>query len=160
VEGFVQVNGVQLQYLDWGGDGPAIILIHGIVDNPHVFDDFATAFASKFHVIAYARRGSGNSEVKGPYDIDTLTADLRALMDALKIQRATLVGYSAGGDEVTNFAAEYSERVDRIVYLDAAYDFADPDFRSALAALPSGFFDRPMNAMALQTGSGARARVS
>ena len=148
VEGFVDVNGVRLQYLDWGGGpGPALILVHGLADNPHVFDDLAPAFTDRFHVIAYARRGSGSSDVKGPYDIGTLTEDLRGVMDALRIRKADLVGYSAGGEEVTNFAAEYPDRVNRIVYLESAYDFTDPDFHAAVNALPIHPFDRPASAM-------------
>ena len=141
------VNGVQLQYLDWGGSGPALILIHGLADNPHVFDDLAPAFTSRFHVIAYARRGSGNSDVTGPYDVDTLTEDLRGLMDALGIVSADLVGYSAGGDEITAMAAKYPERVGRLVYFDGGYDWADPDFKTFIQALPARSFDPPDEAM-------------
>src|SRR5262245_15204746 len=86
--GFVESNGVRLQYLDWGGSGPALIMIPGLADNPYVFDDVASAFTDRFHVIAYARRGTGNSEIKGPYDEITLTEDLRGLMDALGIAKA------------------------------------------------------------------------
>jgi pimeloyl-ACP methyl ester carboxylesterase len=148
LEGFVQVNGVRLQYLDWGGRGPALILIHGLADNPHVFDDLAPAFTDRFHIIAYARRGSGSSDAQGPYDVSTLTEDLHRLMDALGIAKADLVGVSAGGDEITEMAGRYPERVDRIVYLDAAYDWADPDFKSAYEALPTYVFDRTADAMA------------
>jgi len=148
IEGFADVNGVRLEYLDWGGNGPALVLIHGLADNPHVFDDLAPAFTDRFRVIAYARRGSGNSDLKGPYDIGTLTEDLRGLMDALRVQKADLVGYSAGGDEVTSFAATYPDRVGRIVYLDAAYDFTSADFHAAVDALPIHPFDRPQAAMA------------
>ena len=147
IEGFADTNGVRLQYLDWEGTGPALILIHGLADNPHVFDDLAPAFTDRFHVVAYARRASGSSEVKGPYDIGTLTEDLRGLLDALRIRKASLVGYSAGGDEITNFAADHPDRVDRIIYLDAAYDFADADFRAAVNNLPVGPFERPASAM-------------
>lgn len=147
LEGFVAVNGVRLQYLDWGGSGPALILIHGLGANPRVFDDLAPAFTDRFHVIAYARRGSGSSDVTGPYDADTLTADLRGLMDALGIARASLVGHSAGGDEITGMSAAHPERVQRIIYLDGAYDLAEPDFQIAVKALPVGFFDPPPGAM-------------
>lgn len=146
-EGFVETNGVRLQYLDWGGTGPALILIHGLGDNAYAFDDFAPAFTDRYHVIAYARRGSGSSDVKGPYDLVTLTEDLRGLMDALRIQKANLVGWSAGGDEITSFAADYPDRVNRIIYLDAVYDFTDPDFHAAVDALPLGFFRWPADAM-------------
>lgn len=148
LEGFVEANGVRLQYLEWGGPGPALILLHGLADNPHAFDDLAPAFAGEFRVIAYARRGSGGSEVKGPYDNRTLTEDLRGLMDALGIRQADLIGWSAGGNEITEMAARYPGRVRRIVYLDSGYDWADPQFEAAIQALPLGFFARPPGAVA------------
>jgi len=147
-EGFVEANGVHLQYLDWGGTGPALILLHGLGDNPYVFDDIAPAFTDRFHVIAYARRGCGSSDVKGPYDVITMTEDLRGLMDALGIAKAYLVGYSAAGSEITEMAAEHPERVARLIYFDGAYDWSDPDFKVAVEALPVGFFDPPSSAMA------------
>jgi len=147
VEGFVAVNGVRLQYLDWGGSGPALILIHGLAANPYVFHDLAPAFTDRFHVIAYARRGCGGSEVRGPYDLRTLTEDLRGLMDALHISKADLVGHSAGGDEITEMATRYPPRVGHVIYLDAAYDMAGPDFRAAQKALPAGFLIPPPEAM-------------
>src|SRR6185436_18715655 len=109
IEGFVETNGVRLQYLDWGGTGPALILIHGLGDDPHAYMDLAPAFADRFHVIAYASRGSGSSDAHGPYDTATLTEDLRGLMDALGIVRADLAGSSAGGNEVTAMAARYPQ---------------------------------------------------
>lgn len=105
MEGLVVVNGIRLQYLDWGGSGPALILIHGIADNPYSFDDLAPALTDRFHVVAYARRGSGESDAVGPFDVETLTEDLRGVMDALGIAKAALIGVSAGGDEVTQMAA-------------------------------------------------------
>ena len=146
LEGFVAVNGTRLQYLDWGGRGRALILIHGLADDPHVFEDIAPAFTDRFHVIAYARRGSGSSNTEGPYDTPTLTEDLRGLMDALGIAQADLAGNSAGGNEVTAMAGRYPERVHRIVYLDAAYDGADPDVQLAITARPT--IERPAGALA------------
>ena len=144
--GFVTANGVRLNYLDWGGSSPALILIHGIGDNPHVFDDLARAFTDRFHVIAYARRGHGLSEAKEPYDTATLTEDLRGLMDALGIARAHLTGWSMGGNEITAMAGTYPQRVDRIVYLDGAYDFGDPVFVAAFKMAPP--FQPPVSARA------------
>ena len=134
--GFVTANGVRLNYLDWGGSGPALIFVHGIADNPHIFDDLAPAFADRFHVIAYARRGHGLSEAKEPYNTATLTEDLRGLMDGLDIAKADLAGWSMGGNEITAMAGTHPQRVDRIVYLDAAYDFGDPAFVAAFKMAP------------------------
>jgi pimeloyl-ACP methyl ester carboxylesterase len=144
LEGLAQVNGVRLQYLDWGGKGPALILAHGLADNPHCFDDLAPALTDQFHVFAYARRGSGGSQVKGPYDNATLAEDLRGLMDALRIETAHLAGHSAGGNDITAMAARYPRRVGRIVYLDSGYDFADPDSVAAFKVRP--VFTRPASA--------------
>jgi pimeloyl-ACP methyl ester carboxylesterase len=146
-DAFVVVNGLRLQYLDWGGEGPALILIHGMGDNPHMFDDLACAFTDRHRVIAYARRGAGRSAGRPPYDMFTLKEDLRYLMDALGFNQADLVGWSMGGNEITAMATEHPDRVRSLIYFDAAYDYADPDFKTALAAIPSRLLDTPPSAM-------------
>lgn len=124
-----------MHYLAWG-EGAPLILVHGLADNPHLFADLAPAFSDRFSVIAYARRGHGRSEDAPPYDTGTLTDDLCRLMDGLNIAQADVAGYSMGGNEVTGMATRYPDRVRRIVYLDAAYDYADPDFETVLAKVP------------------------
>jgi len=156
---FVEVNGVRLNYLDWEGSGPALILIHGAGGNPHYFDDLARAFTERFRVIAYARRGHGRSDAKGPYDTATLTEDLRGLMDAVGIAKAHLAGHSMGGNEITRFAGTYPDRVDRVVYLDAAYDMSDPAFAAALKSMPP-FMTEGTPASALVTLDAYRARCA
>ena len=96
MEGFADINGVRLEYLDYGGVGSPLIFIPGLATSPHTFDDFAPGFTDRFHVVSFARRGSSGSTISGPYDKTTLTEDLRALMDALKFVKADLVGSSAG----------------------------------------------------------------
>jgi pimeloyl-ACP methyl ester carboxylesterase len=145
--GFVTANGIQLYYLDWGGSGPPLILIHGYEDNPHVFDDLAPAFTDRFRVIAYARRGHGQSDAKGPYNTAALTEDLRGLMDALGIAKADLAGWSMGGDEITAMAGTHPERVDRLVYLEGAYDWAEPSFVAAADSIPPDLMTPPPSAL-------------
>ncbi len=134
---FVSVNGVRLAYLDWGGDGPPLVLIHGLGDSPHAFDDVAWKLCRDFRIIAYARRGHGQSDAPdGPYDNTTLVEDLRQLMDSLGIRRASLLGWSMGGNEITAFAVRYPERTQKLVYLEAAYDWSEPGFRTAVEHVP------------------------
>ena len=128
---FAHVNGVKLNYLDWGGDGPPLVMIHGIGDDPHVFDDLASLLRDRFRIVAYARRGHGLSESIGPYDGNTLVEDLKQLLDHLGIQRARMIGWSMGGNEMTAFAGRYPERVERIVYLESGYDWSTPFFFKA-----------------------------
>jgi len=126
---FIEGDGVRLNYLDWGGNGPPLILIHGIANSPHIFDDLAPLLRNHFRVLAYARRGHGQSDAPaGPYDAATLVSDLRHLLDNLHINRANLLGWSMGGNEITAFAGLYPERVDKLVYLEGGYDWSDPAF--------------------------------
>jgi pimeloyl-ACP methyl ester carboxylesterase len=131
----VDLDGVRLNYLDWGGVGPALVLVHGLGSNPHVFDDLAPLLRGRMHVLAYARRGHGDSDAppNGPHDAKALVGDLGKLLDKLHVTRAYLLGWSTAGDELTRFAAAWPDRVSKLVYLDAAYDWSDPTF---LAELP------------------------
>jgi hypothetical protein len=49
--------GVKLEVLDWGGSGRVMVLLTGLGDNAHVFDEFAFQFTPYFHVIGITRRG-------------------------------------------------------------------------------------------------------
>ena len=137
---FAWVNGVRLQYLDWGGPRHAmgLVFIHGLGDSPRAFDDIAPAFRDRFRVIAYARRAHGRSEVKGPYDHGTLVEDLRQLLDTLGMLRVVLVGWSLGGNELSEFAARYPDRVGGLVFLEC-YDYGAPRFAQMLAHFPMAF---------------------
>lgn len=113
------------EVVEWGTGGPFLVLVHGASMTPHMFDQFAERLSDQYRVVAYARRGHGRATaLTQPFDIDDLTDDLRAVMDSLGIQRAVLMGHSFGGNEITHFAAEYPDRVDGLVYLDA--DFGGP----------------------------------
>jgi len=135
---FVNVNGIRLHYLDWGGDGPTLLFLAGLGCNAHIYDRFAPRFADKYHVLALTRRGHGQSDYpEAGYDIDTLTEDIRQFMDCLKIDRAILAGHSLAGIELSHFAALYPGRVRGLVFLDAAYDRSSPEFKAMLEKNPS-----------------------
>lgn len=136
-EGYVAVNGVQLDYLDWGGTQPTLVLIHGLGASARFFDPLAERLRDDLRVIAYSRRGHGHSDAPdGPYDNATLVEDLRQLLDTLGIPQAHLLGWSMGGNEITEFAGRYPERVRKLVYLEAGYDWSDPAFLTAFASSP------------------------
>jgi pimeloyl-ACP methyl ester carboxylesterase len=124
----VSINGVSIHCLDSGGDRPVILFIPGLGDTAYMMEEFATRFAGTNRVIVMTRRGFGSSSLSHDgYDLQTRVEDIRGVLDALQVQRAVLVGHSLAGDELTAFAAKYSERVSSLVYLDAAYDRADPE---------------------------------
>jgi pimeloyl-ACP methyl ester carboxylesterase len=124
-EQFVRVNGISLHYLDWGGKGDALVFLTGYGAQPHVFDQLATKFTAAFRVVALTRRGRAPSDVPpAGYDLETLTSDIKGLMDALTLTRVHLVAHSFGGSEATRLAAMYPDRIASVVYLDAALDSA------------------------------------
>lgn len=146
-ERFVETNGVRLHVLDWGGAGPALVLVHGYGDSPHVFDDVAPGFTDRFRVVAYARRGHGQSTSGESFSNATLAADLLGVLDSLGIAKASLAGWSMGGNEITAVAGQQPERVEKLVYLDAGYDWSDPQFAASLGELPISI-DPPAEARA------------
>jgi pimeloyl-ACP methyl ester carboxylesterase len=117
------VNRVRLQYLDWGGSGPTLLFLTSLGGTAADFQPLAVGLTDRFHVLGLTRRGQGESDKpEDGYDTATLAEDIRAFLDAVKIDRATLIGYSIAGNEETEFARLYPQRVDKLVYLDAAYD--------------------------------------
>ena len=120
---FATVNGVKLHYLDWGGSGAPLVFLAGMASSAHTFDDLAPRFTDKFRVVGLTRRGTGASErPESGYTLNQLADDIKGLLDALGLQRVSLAGHSLGGDEITVFAGKYPDRVDKIVYLDGAFN--------------------------------------
>jgi non-heme chloroperoxidase len=115
----------RLEVLDWGGKGKALLFLSGLGNTAHVFADFAPRFRDIFHVYGLTRRGFGSSSQEASYDRKTLAADILAVIDSLHIDKVILIGHSIAGDEITKFASSYPDRVNKVVYLDAAYDYTD-----------------------------------
>jgi pimeloyl-ACP methyl ester carboxylesterase len=118
---FVTVEpGVRLEVLDWGGSGETLVLLTGMGDNAHVYDQFAHQFTDRFHVIGITRRGFGrSSQPAHGYDLDTRARDDVAVLDKLHLRQAVFVGHSIAGTELSKLGAAYPDRVKKLVYLDA-----------------------------------------
>ena len=115
---FTTVNGVRLHYLDWGGKGETLLFLTSLGGTAGDFQPLAVSFTDHFHVLGLTRRGQGQSAKPDTgYDTSQLVEDIKTFLDQRKIRRATLVGYSMAGNELTEFAALYPRRVVRLVYL-------------------------------------------
>ena len=119
-----------LEVLDWGGTDRPLVLLAGLGNTAHIFDDLAPSLVDSFHVYGITRRGFGRSSQPPDSDVTTLVSDLRIVLDSLRLSRVILVGHSIAGDELNGFAASYPNRCQALVYLDAAYDHSG---RSELA---------------------------
>ena len=114
-------DGTSLYAREWGA-GPAIVLIHGWPLDADMWEYQAVPLAEQgFRVITYDRRGFGRSSQPWTgYDYDTLTDDLKAVMDALKVEDALLVGFSMGGGEAARYMSRHGGKgVSKVAFVSA-----------------------------------------
>ena len=123
---FVTVDkDVQLEVLDWGGNGKPLVFLAGLSNSAHVFDKFAPNFTKTHHVYGISRRGIGASSVPPTgYSSDRLGDDVLAVFDALKLTKPVVVGHSFGGAEMSSIGSRFPEKVAGLIYLDAGYEYA------------------------------------
>jgi esterase len=114
------LNSVRLHYLDWGGDGPPVLLLHGGAQTAHTYDLVCLALSDRYRCIALDQRGHGDSEWSPVLDYSPAThcRDLTALVDSLGWDRFVLVGMSMGGFNSIMFAAHNSSRLAGLVLID------------------------------------------
>ena len=126
---------IELYYEDHGSGQP-IVLIHGWPLSHRMWEGQIHAFvAAGFRVIAYDRRGFGDSDRPATgYDYDTFAADLQALITTLDLKDVILAGFSMGGGEVARYLGTYgSARIAKAMFLGAV-----PPFLLKTADNPSG----------------------
>lgn len=131
---------VQLEVLDWGGEGRPIVFLSGLGNTAHIWDNFAPKFVSKHHVYAITRRGFGKStHATDGYTPERLADDILAVMAQLKIEKPVLVGHSIGGEELSSIGTRHPELISALIYLDAAYSYAfydsEGDYGASLSKL-------------------------
>ena len=123
-------KGVKLEVLDWGGSGRPVVLLAGLGNSAHVFDDFARKLAKEYRVFGITRRGYGESSVpENGYTSDRLADDVVAVIDALKLAKPVIIGHSIAGLELSSLGSRHVDRVAGIVYLDAVFSW-DPLFEA------------------------------
>ena len=165
--GVAEVNGTKLYY-ETAGKGPAVVLVHGGLVDSRLWDDQMKELAKHHRVVRYDLRAMGRS-APAPQPFSHIE-DLRALMDFLKIERATVVGLSLGGIIAADFALEYPERVDRLVLVGAGprgdKQPPDKDAMKAYEAASKGIAEEFVNVVmksglyaAVREGTPAYARL-
>lgn len=116
---------VKLEVLDWGGRGRSLVLLAGLGNTAHVYDDIAPKLAERYHVFGITRRGFGaSSSPSSGYSADRLGDDVIQVLGRLKIARPVLVGHSLAGEELSSVATRYPLRIAGLVYLEAGYLYA------------------------------------
>jgi pimeloyl-ACP methyl ester carboxylesterase len=122
---FIEVDNISIHYKEMGAGETTFILLHGFGASVYSWREVMDDFAQRGRVIAYDRPAFGLTERpmpenwdKNPYGMKANIELLRGLMDALKIEKAVLVGNSAGGGLAVAFGLEYPQRVDSLILVD------------------------------------------
>ncbi len=147
-----------------GGQGPAVVMLHGFADTGDMWELAAAALAGGHTIVAPDLRGMGlSSQPAGGYDKKTQARDVAGVLDALKIDRAAVVSHDIGNMVAYAFAAQFRERVARWVVIDAPlpgigpwdeilkspmlwhFNFRGPDMERLVAGRERIYLDRFYN---------------
>jgi 3-oxoadipate enol-lactonase len=121
----LHVNGATLWYEEHGAGPETVVFAHGLLWSGRMFDAQVAELADRFRCVTFDFRGQGKSEVTaGGYDMDTLSDDAAALIEALGCAPCHFVGLSMGGFIGMRLAARRPELVRSLVLIETS---ADPE---------------------------------
>jgi pimeloyl-ACP methyl ester carboxylesterase len=124
----IQVGNLAVAVSD-AGDGPPVVLLHGLACGKRMWFHQIRALRQRFRVIACDLRGHGETDAPHSateYSAAHLARDLVGVLDALNIPQAAIVGFSLGGGPALALAASKPERVSRLVLADVGAGADDP----------------------------------
>lgn len=118
----IHVNGIHIAY-EIRGEGPALLLIHGLGSCKEDWEPQIAAFSRRCQVISFDLRGHGQSDKpSGPYSIAQFAADAAGLLRALEIDAAHVVGISLGGAVAFQLALDHPELVQTLTIVNSGPD--------------------------------------
>jgi pimeloyl-ACP methyl ester carboxylesterase len=119
------------------GDGPPIVLIHGMLNSSSHWQSVARDLAQDHTVVAPDLIGHGDSAApRGDYSLGAHAASIRDLLAAIGVERATIVGHSLGGGVAMQFFYQFPQRVERLVLISSGGLGRDVSPLLRTAALP------------------------
>lgn len=127
------------------GDGSPVLLLHGFSGSARSWEALAPELSDRLRPIAVDLIGHGRSDAPARpdrYRPEQAVRDLAALLDALGVARAHVVGYSLGGRLALRLAIDAPERVAALVVVSASAGLADEEARRARVAADGALADR------------------
>src|SRR5258708_29890600 len=117
----IRVNGAELYYEEQGTGSETIFFSHGLLWSCRMFDDHISMLKDRYRCIAFDHRGQGQSEVtRGGYDMETLSEDAAALIEALGGAPCHFLGLSMGGFVGVRLAARRPELLKSLMLLETS----------------------------------------
>lgn len=119
-------NGIDINYTDTGGDGPVVVLSHGLLMDHSMFDRQVEALSDEFRLVTWDERGHGATSSPGPFTYWDSAKDVLALLDHLGVDKAVLGGMSQGGFLSMRAALLEPDRVRALILIDSQAGVEDP----------------------------------
>jgi pimeloyl-ACP methyl ester carboxylesterase len=116
---------VSLAVHDRGGDGPPMVLIHGLTGTQHTWDGVVAELGPRFRVVTYDQRGHGESSRSASYAWLALVDDLEAVVRDLELRHVTLVGLSIGAGVALDVVGRLPD-CRALAMVDGAFTLAEP----------------------------------
>jgi len=131
------VNGENYSYLEQGQGKKVLVLIHGNLSSSVYYQPLLDRIPASIRVIAPDLRGFGDSSYKNRFtSLRELADDLSAFLQALKIRKADICGWSLGGGVAMEFAAAYPQMTDKLILIDSTTHKGYPIFKKNAAFQP------------------------
>ena len=118
---YVDVNGLNLHYLEWGdAANPTLLMLHGRSQQAHSWDFVSLALSDRFHVLALDQRGHGDSDwaTDGDYSIEAQQGDIDGFVEALRLDGFVLIGHSMGGRNAYVWAGRHPQTLKGLMIVD------------------------------------------
>jgi pimeloyl-ACP methyl ester carboxylesterase len=132
----VNGDGIEINLAVWEGGGKPVLCIHGITANCRCWDTLAQALAPDYQVVAMDLRGRGQSDRPAQgYALDYHLQDINCLLDDLGLERVVIMGHSLGAFIGLAFAAEYPDRIDRLILVDGGGDLSKEQFEKVFVGI-------------------------
>ena len=118
-ERFFRSGTLRIHFREWGDPGaPPLIIVQGLRDHSHSFDDLARGLLDRFRVYALDLRGHGDSETTPYYSFGHFVLDLHNLVRALRIERPVIIGHSMGGEVAAQYCGGFPAVPARLVVIE------------------------------------------
>jgi pimeloyl-ACP methyl ester carboxylesterase len=117
--GYAKGKDIRLVYIDFGGSGEHVVLLHGLMSRATTWYETALWLKESYHVIGFDQRGHGRSEKPDTnYSRETMIEDIAITMDELGIHNSIVIGHSMGGSIAWGLAVKHPELVKALIIED------------------------------------------
>ena len=143
----LQVGNLFVSYVDWGGKGPPILLLHGITSNAYSWWQVAPALVAEgYHVYSLDLPGHGHSDLPSDHRISTIAGVVCGVIGALQLHHLTLIGHSWGGATTLRLISSNDparDVIERAILLDPALAMSQEWGAARLPGFLTGIGDNP-----------------